>query len=87
MAMIYADVSLEAGASVPFDADYDERAIYTVAGEIDIAEDLFEPGQLLVFRPGDRITVGRIQRGSAHVPRRRAHGRPALHLVEFRVVP
>src|SRR3712207_2812876 len=37
MAMIYADVSLAAGASVPFDADYDERGIYTVSGEIDIA--------------------------------------------------
>jgi redox-sensitive bicupin YhaK (pirin superfamily) len=57
MAMIYADVSLESGASVPFDADHDERAIYTVSGEIDIAGDRFGPGQLLVFRPGDRITV------------------------------
>ncbi|MEO1200380.1 MAG: pirin family protein [Pseudomonadota bacterium] len=54
---VYADVALDAGASVPFDADYEERAIYTVTGEIDIAGDRFGPGQLLVFRPGDRITV------------------------------
>jgi redox-sensitive bicupin YhaK (pirin superfamily) len=57
MAMIYADVELEAAASVPFDPDYEERGIYTVAGEIDIAGDRFGPGQLLVFKPGDRITV------------------------------
>jgi hypothetical protein len=57
MAMIYADVSLDAGASVPFDALYEERGIYTVSGEIDIAGDRFGPHQLLIFRPADRITV------------------------------
>lgn len=57
MATLYADVQLEAGASVPFDAHYEERGIYTVSGEIEIAGDRFGPGQLLVFKPGDRITV------------------------------
>jgi redox-sensitive bicupin YhaK (pirin superfamily) len=57
MAMIYADVTLDAGASVPFDAAYEERGIYTVEGEIEVAGDRFGPNQLLVFRPGDRITV------------------------------
>ena len=46
-----------AGASVPLDPVYDERAIYTVAGEVEIAGDIFGPAQLLVFRPGDRITI------------------------------
>ncbi len=55
--MFYADISLAAGASVPLDADYDERAIYTVAGEVEIAGDVFGPAQLLVFRPGDRLTI------------------------------
>ena len=53
--MFYADISLSAGASVPLDPVYDERAIYTVAGEVEIAGDIFGPAQLLVFRPGDRI--------------------------------
>jgi redox-sensitive bicupin YhaK (pirin superfamily) len=57
MAMIYADVHLDTGASIPFDPTYEERGIYTVSGEIDIAGDRFGPGQLLVFRPGDRITI------------------------------
>src|SRR4051794_8963936 len=55
--MFYADVALAAGASVPLDPDYDERAIYTVGGEIEIAGDTFKSGALLVFRPGDGITI------------------------------
>ncbi len=55
--MFYADVILPAGRSVPLDPDYDERAIYTVSGEVEIAGDVFGPAQLLVFRPGDRITI------------------------------
>jgi redox-sensitive bicupin YhaK (pirin superfamily) len=55
--MFYADVALSVGAAVPFDPEYDERAIYTVSGELDIAGDIFGPAHLLVFRPGDRITV------------------------------
>jgi redox-sensitive bicupin YhaK (pirin superfamily) len=55
--MIYADVALEPGAFVPIDADHEERGIYLVSGTVEIAGDRFGPGQLLIFRPGDRITV------------------------------
>ncbi len=55
--MFYADVDLTVGSSVPLDADYEERAIFTVYGEIEIAGDVFEPGRLLIFKSGDRITV------------------------------
>jgi redox-sensitive bicupin YhaK (pirin superfamily) len=54
---LYAEVLLEAGASAPLDADYEERAIYVAEGEVDIAGDKFEAPRLLIFRPGDRITV------------------------------
>src|SRR5262249_44789544 len=54
---LMADVSLAAGASLPLDPDAEERAIYVVSGEIEIAADRFEAGRLLVFKPGDRITV------------------------------
>lgn len=53
----YAEVLLDAGASAPLDADHEERAIYVTEGEVDIAGDKFAAPQLLVFRPGDRITV------------------------------
>lgn len=54
---IFADVTLATGARLPLDADAEERAVYVVSGEIDILGDRFAAGQLLVFRPGDRITV------------------------------
>jgi len=53
----YAEAVLAPGAVLPLDADYDERAIYVVSGEIDIAGETFAAGRLLVFRPGDRISV------------------------------
>jgi hypothetical protein len=54
---LYAEAMLAPGAVLPFDADMDERAIYVVSGEIDIVGDTFGAGQLLVFKPGDRISV------------------------------
>lgn len=53
----YVDVMLAAGARIPLDPDYEERAIYIAEGEIEIAGERFEGPRLLVFRPGDRITV------------------------------
>ncbi|PZO54146.1 MAG: hypothetical protein DCF16_05570 [Alphaproteobacteria bacterium] len=55
--MFYADVQLDAGASVPLDAAHEERGLYLTTGEIEIAGDRFERGRLLVFRPGDAITI------------------------------
>ncbi len=56
---IFGDVYLKAGAKLPLDADHEERALYVIDGVIDIAGDKFEPGRLLVFKPGDRIDVAR----------------------------
>jgi hypothetical protein len=53
----YVEVVLEAGMSVPLDADHEERAIYLVDGEVEIAREKFSSPQMLIFRPGDRITV------------------------------
>jgi hypothetical protein len=53
----YADVALAEGATAPLDNDHEERAIYVATGEIEIAGERFEAPRLLVFRPGDRITV------------------------------
>ncbi|HEU4484139.1 MAG TPA: pirin family protein [Povalibacter sp.] len=54
---IYAEVRLDAGARIPFDADQEERGIYLVEGTIEIAGQMFEAPQLLVLRPADRITI------------------------------
>lgn len=54
---LYADIALNAGAKLPIDPTVDERALYTISGEIKVAGDTFQPGQLLVLRPRDEITV------------------------------
>jgi len=53
----YTEVTADAGTSVPLDPDHEERAIYLVDGEIEIANERYEAPRLLIFRPGDRITV------------------------------
>jgi redox-sensitive bicupin YhaK (pirin superfamily) len=59
---LYAEVVVKAGVSAPLDPDHEERAIYVVEGEVDIAGETFEAPRLLIFRPGDRITVRATQR-------------------------
>jgi redox-sensitive bicupin YhaK (pirin superfamily) len=59
---LYAEVVLAAGASAPLDPDQEERAIYVVEGEVEIAGETFEAPRLLIFRPGDRITVRALRR-------------------------
>ncbi len=63
---LYGDVVLTPGTAVPIDPTYDERALYTIAGEVEVAGDTFGPGQLLVLRPGDAITV----RNAGRIPAR-----------------
>jgi hypothetical protein len=55
--MFYADAILDAGATLPLDAEHEERAAYILEGTVEIAGDSFEAGRLLVFRPGDALAV------------------------------
>ncbi|MEO7240372.1 MAG: pirin family protein [Sphingomicrobium sp.] len=50
---IYADIALEAGGSLPIDADADERAVMLVGGDAELAGEPLEPFALYVLRPGD----------------------------------
>jgi len=54
---LYVDLRLGAGGSIQIPAESEERAIYTLSGEVDIAGDVFPADRLLVFRPGDEIVV------------------------------
>lgn len=54
---LYVDLALAPSTVAPFDAEWEERALYLLEGEIEIAGDRFGPNQLLVFRPGDAITI------------------------------
>ncbi|GJE79957.1 pirin family protein [Methylorubrum thiocyanatum] len=53
----YADVTLAPGTCFPLPDDHEDRGLYVVEGTISIAGQDFEAGRMMVFRPGDRITV------------------------------
>jgi redox-sensitive bicupin YhaK (pirin superfamily) len=58
-ALFYVDVQLAPGARLDLPPDYAEQAAYVVEGTLDLGRDgRFEAGQLVVFKPGARITVG-----------------------------
>ncbi len=59
--LFYADVVMTAGSRLTVPADYDERALYLLSGTMDIAGDRFVPGRLLVFSPGDAITITAVE--------------------------
>jgi redox-sensitive bicupin YhaK (pirin superfamily) len=60
----YADVALEAGRLLPMPDDHEDRGIYIIEGSILIAGQEFSASQMMVFRPGDKITVAAGSRGA-----------------------
>ncbi|MBB3237211.1 pirin family protein [Phyllobacterium endophyticum] len=60
----YADVTLGSSARLPMPDNHEDRGIYIVEGSITIAGQEFEAPQMMVFRPGDRITVAAGQKGA-----------------------
>ena len=50
------------GARLPLPDDHEDRGVYVLDGEIEVAGQRFEAGRMLVFRPGDAITVTAVQR-------------------------
>ncbi len=53
----YAEAVLAPGAILPLDPTHEERAVYLASGRIDIAGQSFEGSQMLIFKPGDRISI------------------------------
>ena len=55
--MFYADAVLEAGASIPLPDNHEDRGIYVVEGSITVAGQDYAAGQMMVFRPGDAMSL------------------------------
>lgn len=53
----YLDVIPEPGARFPLPDEHEDRGIYVSQGSVKIAGQEFEAGRMMVFRPGDQITV------------------------------
>lgn len=60
----YLDVTLAARARFPLPVDHEDRGIYITEGSVSIAGQEFQSGQMMVFRPGDAITVAAGDRGA-----------------------
>lgn len=60
----YLDVTLAPRARFPLPTDHEDRGIYITEGSIQIAGQEYEAGQMMVFRPGDQITVAAGDRGA-----------------------
>jgi redox-sensitive bicupin YhaK (pirin superfamily) len=54
---LFLEARLNSGTTLPLDAEHEERAVYVIAGEIEISGDRHGPERLLVLRPGDRVVV------------------------------
>lgn len=54
---LYADATLAAGAVLPLPDDHEDRGVYVLSGEVSVAGQVYPAGQMLVFRPGDRLGV------------------------------
>ncbi|GAB1480029.1 pirin family protein [Paracoccaceae bacterium] len=54
---LYADATLAPHAALPLPDDHEDRGIYILKGEVTVAGQTFQTGQMLVFRPGDRVSV------------------------------
>lgn len=55
--MFYGDALLQPGARLPLPDGHEDRGLYVVEGSIGVAGQIFEAGRMLVFRPGDKITI------------------------------
>lgn len=60
----YLDVKLAPRARFPLPTDHEDRGIYITEGSIRIVGQEYEAGQMMVFRPGDEITVAAGDRGA-----------------------
>ncbi len=54
--MFYADAVLDPGAALPLPDGHEDRGLYVVSGAIELAGETFDAGQMMVFRPGDRLS-------------------------------
>ncbi|MEQ8667497.1 MAG: pirin family protein [Rhodospirillales bacterium] len=51
----YAQIDLSSGATAELPTAIEERGIYLIDGTVEIAGETFEPGRLIVFKPGEPV--------------------------------
>jgi redox-sensitive bicupin YhaK (pirin superfamily) len=53
----YADATLAPGAALPLPDNHEDRGVYVLAGEVSVGGETHAAGRMLVFRPGDGMSV------------------------------
>lgn len=62
--VFYADAILQAGAAIPLPDNHEDRGVYILDGTVEQAGQSFEAGRMLIFRPGDAISLRAGGRGA-----------------------
>lgn len=62
--MFYVDAVLQPGAKIPLPDNHEDRGAYVVEGSVDVAGTTYETGQMMVFRPGDNVSMKAGERGA-----------------------
>jgi redox-sensitive bicupin YhaK (pirin superfamily) len=55
--VFYADARLAPGAAIPLPDNHEDRGVYVLDGTVTVSGQTFEAGRMLIFRPGDRVSV------------------------------
>lgn len=55
--MFYLDVQLAPGAAIPLPDDHEDRGAYISTGSVEVAGQTFDAGRMMVFRPGDKLSM------------------------------
>ncbi|MBW7921996.1 MAG: pirin family protein [Rubellimicrobium sp.] len=53
----YADATLAPGAAIPLPDEHEDRGAYVLSGSVTVAGEDYDAGRMLVFRPGDRMSL------------------------------
>ena len=53
----YLDVTLAPGTPFPLPDNHEDRGVYVTSGAVEVAGETYEAGRMMVFRPGDRISL------------------------------
>ena len=53
----YADAILAPGAAIPLPDEHEDRGAYVLEGSVTVAGEEYDAGRMLVFRPGDRMSL------------------------------
>ncbi len=55
--LFHIDAELAPGAMLPLPDEHEDRGVHVLSGSVEVAGQNFEAGRMMVFRPGDRLSL------------------------------